>query len=143
MKREAYASIFDDMEWGMKFPEKVFLIALVAIFSTASPVLAAKYSNLKKNGYSTGKLTKNSAGIDGWIVMKGNDRRFCRMKTGMAIVNSKTMIAFTSSSRKITIDRKAFESRSGQSAADLYPRWSDVKNGTMDAKHVGRCTKLR
>jgi len=118
-------------------------IALVAaIFLLGNISHAASFKSLKSKGYKVGKLTKNRAGKSGWILKKGDDRQFCRSKVSGIILNSKTLIFMTSSGRQIKADRKVFEERSGPSEK-LYPTMSQYKSGRIDARSVGRCSKLK
>ena len=119
--------------------------ALVQVSTLVFPgvdALAGKYDRLKSDGYKTSSLTRNAAGIHGWVLKKGTKRQFCRLNASLVILNSKTLIGFTSSGRQIRASRKAYESRAG-SVENKFPKMSDVKRGTVESRFVGSCTRMR
>jgi hypothetical protein len=120
----------------------VLLTMLTAFSMPVSPSLAESYPSLIKQGYKTGKLSKNAAGAQGWTVSNGGTKYFCRMKTTMAYVGNNGMVAFTSAGREIKFDRKTFESHLGGSAGDL-PLLSDLKAGRPGKKDVGGCSAVK
>ena len=64
------------------------------------------------------------------------------MITTIVIVDSKTMLAFSSSGSAIPLDRATFENSVG-SAEGKFPLWSDIKNGRPEKRDVGACSKLK
>jgi hypothetical protein len=120
----------------------VLLTALAAICLPVSQSLAESYPSLIKQGYKTGKLSKNAAGALGWTVSNGEKKYFCRMKATMAYAGSNQIVAFTSAGRLVKLDRKTFESHLGSSAGDL-PQLSDLKNGKPRDGDVGSCAAVK
>ena len=118
------------------------MILTSGLVLSANHAHAGKYDRLKSDGYKTSSMRKNAAGTPGWVLKKDSKRYFCRLKTTVVILNSKTLIGFTSSGRQVGVDRKAYESRSG-SVENRYPKMSDVKRGTIASRFVGSCTKMR
>ena len=120
----------------------LILWSLTLSIMSAPVAMAADYSGLKKKGYRTSSLTKNRGGSQGWIVSMGSERYFCRLITTIVIVDSKTMLAFSSSGSAIPLDRATFENSAG-SAEGKFPLWSDIKNGRPEKRDVGACSKLK
>jgi len=122
----------------------VFL-ALGIIFSfvfATNDADAASYNNLTKQGYKTGKLSRNPAGIRGWRLSKGADRYFCKMRVSLVYVGKSGMVGFSSSGRQIKMSRKAYESKTGGHDKRI-PQMRDLKAGRLEPNHVGSCRKLR
>lgn len=122
---------------GLLVEHKLALVSLaiaVGLFHIGSAD-AASYKNLKSKGYKTGSLSKSKSGAPGWVVRNGNERYFCRSRAFGAIVDSKTMFLFSSSGRPI----KALRMGNGEN----YPTWSDYKSGRLEARYIGRCSKIR
>jgi hypothetical protein len=120
----------------------VLLTTLAALCLPASQSLAESYSSLVKQGYKTGKLSKNAARAQGWTVSNGEKKYFCRMKVTMAYAGSNQIVAFTSAGRSVKLDRKTFESHLGSSAGDL-PQLSDLKTGKPRNEDVGFCAAAK
>ena len=107
-----------------------------------SHLLAESYPSLAKQGYKTGKLSRNAAGAQGWTVSNGGTKYFCRMKVTMAYVGANGLVSILSNGRQIKLDRKTFESHLGGSAGDL-PQLSDLKAGKLRSKDVGGCSAAK
>lgn len=118
------------------------LLTTLVFFLIPASAYSKSYSSLKSNGFRTGGLTNNRAGVKGWVLSKGAERYFCRSRISLMILNKTTMIAFASSGRLIKLDRAAYENRAG-GAAKHFPKYSDVKKGRVDKKFVNRCRKLK
>ena len=119
------------------------LIALLGTMAFSANADAASYKQLKAKGYKTGKLTRNTAGISGWVVSKGGDRQFCRRTVVTFLVGSGLRI-ISPAGKQIKLDKKAYfdfvKKRGG--TVDV-PRWSDIKAGRIKPGHAGRCTRYR
>jgi hypothetical protein len=127
----------------MKRQSKLFLLTvLTGLCLPVSQSLAESYSSLVKQGYKTGKLSKNAASAQGWTVSNGDKKYFCRMKATMAYEGSNQIVSFTSAGRQVKLDRKTFESHLGGSAGDL-PQLSDLKSGKPRSGDVGSCAAAK
>lgn len=127
----------------MKLRSKlVLLTALAAISMPVSKSMAQSYSSLVKQGYKTGKLSKNAAGAQGWTVSNGEKKYFCRLRASLAYVGATGLVSILSNGRQIKLDRKTFESHLGGSAGDL-PQLSDLKAGRPGNKDVGGCAAAK
>lgn len=113
-------------------------LAAVVVLSIGGAAQAASYASLVSQGYETGALTKNRAGIQGWTVRKGESAYFCRMAAGMAYVGRTGLVSITSSGRRIKIDRAVWEASRGGADPSL-PQLSDLEAGRLRPQDVGAC----
>ncbi|MGL4487877.1 MAG: hypothetical protein ACRCU5_00340 [Rhizobiaceae bacterium] len=117
-------------------------IGLALALFVAMPIgqsLAESYSGLVKQGYKTGKLTKGPSGAYGWIVTDSKKKFFCKMNVASVYVGKTGMVSFTSSGRKISIDRKVFENAIGGPDPTI-PQLEDLEAGRPNNRDVGACT---
>jgi hypothetical protein len=68
MKRFAYRSSLQGL----------LVVASLSLVSGEASASEPKYQDLKAQGFSTSKMSRNAAGSIGWVVAKGSDRYFCR-----------------------------------------------------------------
>ncbi len=120
----------------------VLLTALAAICLPVSQSLAESYPSLVKQGYRTGKLSKNAAGAQGWTVSNGEKKYFCRMKATMAYVGGSGLVSILSNGRQIKLDRKTFESGIGGPDPNI-PQLSALKAGKPNERDVGGCAAVK
>lgn len=97
---------------------------------------------LEKQGYKVSKLTKNKAGLHGWVASNGDKRFFCRMNVSIAVVSKKELVSITSAGNLVKLNRATFEATLGGPDPSL-PLWSDLQAGRVKAPHVKGCTPLR
>jgi hypothetical protein len=111
-----------------------------AMFSAASmPAKAVDFQSLVEDGYKVSKMTRNAAGMSGWMVAKGDTKYFCKLDATLALTK-KSVISMITGGRTIEMDRKIFETRS--STSDL-PQFSDLKAGKPRPQDVGSCAKAK
>ena len=120
----------------------VLLTALAAICLPVSQSLAESYPSLVKQGYRTGKLSKNAAGAQGWTVSNGEKKYFCRMKATMAYVGGSGLVSILSNGRQIKLDRKTFESGIGGPDPNI-PQLSALKAGKPNERDVSGCAAVK
>jgi hypothetical protein len=120
----------------------LLLTMLAALCLPVSQSLAESYSSLIKQGYKTGKLSKNAAGAQGWTVSNGDMRYFCRMRATMAYVGAAGLVSILSNGRQIKLDRKTFESHIGGPDPTI-PQLSALKTGKLNARDVGGCAAVK
>ncbi|CAN7360325.1 MULTISPECIES: hypothetical protein [Ensifer] len=120
------------------------LLAATLIGFTLMPGLAHAESlaQLEKQGYKVSKLTKNKAGLHGWVASNGDKRFFCRMNVSIAVVSKKELVSITSAGNLVKLNRATFEATLGGPDPSL-PLWSDLQAGRVKAPHVKGCTPLR
>ncbi len=120
------------------------ILASIVLFLQLLPdvALAASYKKLAGQGYKTGKLVKNRAGVSGWYVTNGKIRYFCKMKGGVFQVGKTGLIAHSSAGRVVKLDRRAFEDNLKRPATGLT-QYSDAKAGRITPYDVKGCNKLR
>ena len=77
---------------------------------------AESFSELTAKGATVGKMTRNPAGLSGWVVTSNGKTYFCKWNVSIAIVDAKTLVAFTSSGRMVKLDRglRKIDWRTGQ-----------------------------
>jgi hypothetical protein len=127
----------------MKRQSKLFLLTvLTGLCLPVSQSLAESYSSLVKQGYKTGKLSKNAAGAQGWTVSNGEKKYFCRMKATMAYVGSGGLVSILSNGRQIKLDRKTFEAGIGGPDPSI-PQLSALKTGKPNDRDVGGCAAAK
>jgi hypothetical protein len=121
------------------------IIALTAAALLSAPVSysqAEAYSGLVKQGYKTGKLSKNAAGAQGWFVSGGGKKYFCRMRATMAYVGSSGLVSILPNGRQIKLDRKTFEEGIGGPDPNI-PQLSALKAGKLNDRDVGGCSAAK
>lgn len=127
----------------MTFSFKALLAATVIGFALMpGPAKAESLAQLEKQGYKVSKLTKNRAGLHGWIASNGDKRFFCRMNVSIAVVSKKELVSITSAGNLVKLNRATFEATLGGPDPSL-PLWSDLQAGRVKAPHVKGCTPLR
>jgi hypothetical protein len=127
----------------MTRPSKlVLLTALAALCLPISQSLAESYPSLVKQGYKTGKLSKNAAGAQGWIVSNGGKKYFCRMRATMAYVGATGLVSILSNGRQVKLDRKTFEAGIGGPDPNI-PQLSALKSGKPNDRDVGGCAAAK
>jgi hypothetical protein len=127
----------------MKSQSKRFLLTmLAALCLPVSQSLAESYPSLVKQGYKTGKLSKNAAGAQGWTVSNGEKKYFCRMRASMAYVGATGLVSILSNGRQIKLDRKTFEAGIGGPYPNI-PQLSALKAGKPNDRDVGGCAAAK
>lgn len=120
----------------------LMLPALAGLSMPVSQSLAESYPSLVKQGYKTGKLSKNAAGGQGWTASNGERKFFCRMKATMAYVGGSGLVSILSSGRQIKLDRKTFEAGIGGPDPNI-PQLSALKAGKPNDRKVGACAAAK
>lgn len=128
----------------VRFLHRFMLIAAVPLaLSLASvPAYAESYLALQSKGFKTSKLGRNKAGLLGWTVSDGKTRYFCEWNTAITVVDSKTLMAISSSGRPITLNRAVYENQVGGPDPSMA-MYSDIKAGRLKGNEVRSCRKLR
>ena len=127
----------------MKRVSQILMLATLAgLALPVSQSLAESYASLVKQGYKTGKLSKNAAGAQGWAVVNGEKKYFCRMKATMAYVGDSGLVSILSNGRQIKLDRKTFESGIGGPDPNI-PQLSALKAGKPNERDVGGCAAVK
>ncbi len=127
----------------MSISVKTLLAAAVVGFLFVPGLANAEaLAQLEKQGYKVSKLTKNKAGLHGWIASNGDKRFFCRMNVSIAVVSKKELVSITSAGSLVKLNRATFEATLGGPDPSL-PLWSDLQAGRVKAPHVKGCTPLR
>jgi hypothetical protein len=114
----------------------------VGLALKAGPASAESYQGLLKKGYTVGKMSQSKSGSLGWVLTGKDGKQFCESRVGLAVVDKKTLVGFTSSGRMITVNRAVFEASIGGPDPSL-PLLSDIKAGRVGPQHVGFCAPLR
>jgi hypothetical protein len=118
------------------------MTVLTALSMPVSQSLAESYPSLVKQGYKTGKLSKNAAGLQGWTVSNGEKKYFCRMKATMAYVGGSGLVSILSNGRQIKLDRKTFEAGIGGPDTNI-PQLAALKAGRPNDRDVGGCAAVK
>ena len=121
-----------------------FSLALAAIYAATIDVAsAATFQSLVSQGYKSGGLTQNKAGIQGWLLKKGNDSVFCRMNVSLVYVGKNGMASFTAAGRMITIDKKTYMDYLKITNDPTIPHLEDLKAGRPRPEDAGSCSPVR
>lgn len=127
----------------MSFSFKTLFVATVLGFALMPGLAQAEsLAQLEKQGYKVSKLTKNKAGLHGWVASNGDKRFFCRMNVSIAVVSRKDLVSITSAGNLVKLNRATFEATLGGPDPSL-PLWSDLQAGRVKAPHVKGCIPLR
>lgn len=121
---------------------RIVAAAVCGLMLMPGLVSAESYSNLVKQGYKTGKLSQNRAGLQGWVVSKGDKQFFCQLNVGVVYNGKDKMAAFTSAGRIIPIDKRTYERAIGgpdPSLANLV----DLRAGRPRPRDAGSCSPRR
>ncbi|NLS04650.1 hypothetical protein HGP14_14930 [Rhizobium sp. P32RR-XVIII] len=119
------------------------LFAAAAFMSLALPAAASaeSFPSLAEQGYSVSVLGPGKFGGLGWVVSKGNEQFFCRIRASLAYVGEKDMVSFSKSGRIVTLNRAVFESSLGRPDSTL-PQLADLQAGHPRPADVGTCSPL-
>ena len=120
-----------------------YLYVAAAFTTLALPTIASaeSFPSLAEQGYSVGELGQGKSGGLGWVVSKGGEQFFCRMRASLAYVGEKDMVSFSKSGRIVTLNRAVFESSLGGRDPTL-PQLADLQAGHPRPNDVGACSPL-
>ena len=111
--------------------------------SAGVAVAGRSYASLVKQGYKTGKLSKNAAGAQGWTVVKRREEIFLQNEGHHGdYVGGSGLVSILSNGRQIKLDRKTFEAGIGGPDPNI-PQLSALKAGKLNARDVGGCAALK
>lgn len=121
-----------------------FVFALAVSFAaTVEVASAATFQSLVSQGYKSGGLVQNKAGIQGWLLKKGNDSVFCRMNVSLVYVGKNGMASFTTGGRMIKLDKKTYMDYLNITDDPTIPHLEDLKAGRPRPEDVGSCSPVR
>lgn len=126
----------------MRFQFIRLTAVLLAMLAVPGLSRAESFSRLAGQGYSVGPLAQGRSGGLGWVLSKGDQQFFCRMRVSQAYVGRNGMVSFTSSGRMIKLDRATFEAAIGGPDPSI-PRLEDLKAGRLRPENVGSCAPVR
>ncbi|MBS1180372.1 MAG: hypothetical protein H6Q99_252 [Proteobacteria bacterium] len=115
--------------------------AVIAVFATTSTAQAESFTKLTQQGYKLGKLTTGKSGLPGWIASNGTKKYFCKMWASKAYIGKTGMVGFTSSGRRVGMDRATYESIVGGFDPSI-PQLSDLEAGRVKPANVDSCVPL-
>lgn len=126
----------------MRFQFIRLAAVLLSMLAVPGVSRAESFSRLAGQGYSVGPLAQGRSGGLGWVLSKGEQQFFCRMRVSQAYVGRNGMVSFTSSGRMIKLDRATFEAAIGGPDPSI-PRLEDLKAGRLRPENVGSCAPVR
>ncbi|MCM2402002.1 hypothetical protein NBH20_12610 [Rhizobium sp. S153] len=126
----------------MKKSVRISCLLAAAVLFVPSIASAENFTSLTKKGYVVGKMGQGKSGGQGWVLVNGDSKFFCKLKASIAYVDSKKMVSILGSGRMITLDRATYEQSVGGPDASI-PRFADLKAGRVRPEDVGACVPLR